>query len=82
MKRLLFAAILAIVAISGAFMSANAVILYSEGESYPIDCFIGADITCAEQLCVAETTQVYLSPASEGSQGTPFGYAADYTYIP
>ncbi len=82
MKKLLFAALIATVAVGGAFSSANAVILYAQGQSNPVDCITGADVTCAEQLGVDETTQVYLNPANEGPQGPSQGFAGDYTYNP
>lgn len=78
MKRIFFAAALAVVAIGGA-VSANADSLYASGSNTAVPCNIGASASCTAQI---GSSTAFLRPADDpDGQGDPVN-ANDYTYSP
>lgn len=67
MKRIFFAAALAVIAVGGA-VTAKATNYYALGSSTAVDCEPTGAVTCSSAI---GSDQAYLIPANQGDQGAP-----------
>lgn len=77
MKRILFAALLAVVAVGGAY-KANATTYYAFDSNTPVNCTSGALATCSDQI---GSDTAYLNSKDQGPQNDPQDIS-DLTYVP